>query len=297
MAVIDLGQGGQLDSLKVTPSFPGGIASATLLIPDRLFPDIKGSLRHSSGSNPDARTIGQTAMGATATGVVRGSGFAVGFKQLANFKFHSAFYIGIKDTDGCIEETSTGLNFRSFLDCSADENLQSPWAPFYLPQTVVGNGKDFSVDMPDQPGGRLRLQRRNSKRDRLNFLVAYRTKCEFLTYFVVARPDGTHLPIKGFSWQYTHDIDVAWSKGNPTVQSNVGGARLEAVIDNLKAGDSRFDLLANKGLTTADTMVTQFNRAMFAAQRREASADYSITEFDNYTENITPEMQRRVPIE
>lgn len=293
MDAIDLGQGGRLGSLTVTPNFSGG-GSAKLIIPDDLFPDIKGSLRYSSGSNPDARVLGQTAMGATAKGIITGNNFAVGFKQLAFFKFQTAFYAGIKDNDGCIEETSTGLNFTTIIDCSTNDALASPWAPFYLPIAFVRSGTEFTIEMIDQPAGKLRLQRRNAKRDRLNFLVAFRSQCSFLTYFVIVRPDGTHLPIKGFEWHCNQDIGIKWLKGEPSIQHNSGGAAFDQVIDNLKSGDVRFNILANKSLGTADTIATRFNRAMFAANRRQANGDYLITEFDNFTSNITPDMQSRI---
>lgn len=296
MAAIDLGGGNRLESITVAPVFPSGNGSSSLLIPDPLFSDIKGSLRYSSGTNPDAKTVGQTAMGARATGVIRGNNVVVGMKQLAFFKFHTAFYAGLKDSDGCIEETSTGLNFQLLLDCATNDSLQSPWAPFYLPRKIAPNGSPFTVEMPDQPGGRLRLQRRNSKRDRLTFLVAYRSACEFLAYFVVERPDGSHLPIQGFQWHYNHEIDIAWSKGNPSIQRSQGGAAFDSAIDSLRSGDRRFDMLANTQLRTADTIVTKFNQAMFAAQRREPTANYSITEFENYTANITPDMQARITL-
>jgi hypothetical protein len=294
MATIDLGQGGRLESLVVTPSFPGAVGRANFEIPDKLFPDIKGTLRYSAGAILDARTVGTAAMGATATGIIRSNGFIVGFKQVAFFKLHTALFAGIKDSDGCIEETSTGLNFRQFLDCSPDDNLQAPWAPFYLPRTLAQNGKPFKVEMLDQPGGRLRLQRRNAKRDRLNFLLALRTSCDFVTYFVVERPDGSHLPIQGFAWNCRREIDIAWDKGNPTIARNVGGAVFDSLLDNLKPGDARFDILANNGLRSPDTLVSQFNQGLFAASNRKPSASYSITEFDNYTENITPALQSRL---
>jgi len=291
---IDLGQGGILDSVTVTPVFPAGAGAAQMVIPDERFPDIKGTLRYAAGANLDAKTFGATAMGATAKGTIKGPNFVIGFKQVASFKFHTAFYAGIKDSDGCIEESSTGLNFRNFIDCAANEVLASPQAPFYLPRTVAPNGAPFSINMFDQPGGRLKLQRRNKKRDRLNFLVAFRSRCSFLAYFVVEKRDGTHLPIKGFTWNHNHEIDVAWSKGQPTIARNNGGAQFESVVDNLKAGEARFDLLANRALTTADTIVTRFNRAMFAAQQGNENGDYSIAVFDNYTSNFTPDMLQRI---
>jgi hypothetical protein len=295
MAGIELGQGGRLESLTVTPNFPGGSVSASLIIPDSTFSDIKGSLRYSSGSNPRPQpVVGQTAMGATAKGIITGDNFVVGFKQLAFFKFQTAFYAGIKDNDGCIEETTTGLNFTHILDCAPDDQLNSPQAPFYLPRKVVRNGLEFTIEMPDQPQGKLRLQRRNAKRDRLNFLVAFRTQCSFLTYFVVERRDGSHLPINGFEWHYNHDIDIKWSEGEPLIQSSTGSVAFDKKIDNLKPGDVQFDMLANTRLSAADTIVTRFNRAMFAANRRQANGDYSITEFDNFTSNITPDMQSRI---
>jgi hypothetical protein len=295
MAAIDLGQGGRLESLTVTPNFSGGVGSASLIIPDNSFPEIKGSLRYSSGSNPSPQlVVGQTAMGATAKGVITGDNFVVGFKQLALFKFHTVLYAGIKDNDGCIEETSTGINFTDLLDCATDEQMNSPQAPFYIPRKVVRSGVEFTLEMPDQPAGKLRLQRRNAKCDRLNFLVAFRSRCNFLTYFVVERRDGSHLPIKGFEWHYNHDIDIKWSKGQPSIQRSTGGAVFDSHIDNLKPGDVQFNMLANTSLSTTDTIVTRFNRAMFAANRRQPNGDYSISEFDNFTSNITPDMRSRI---
>ncbi len=290
----DLGQGGSLESLTVTPIFPVGNASATLVIPDNQFPDIKGSLRFNAGTKPDAKAVGETAMGATAKGIIKGSNFVIGFKQVASFKFHTAFYAGLKDSDGSIEEISTGLNFRHFLDCATNEKLQSPQAPFYVPRIVAPNGTEFTISMPDQPAGKLRLQRRNSIKDRLNFLVAFSTSVEFLTYFVVEKKDGSHLPNKGFTWSYTHDIDVVWAKGQPSIQTNNGAAKFNSAVDSLVAGEPRFDILANPRLTTADTIVTQFNQAMFAAQNKQPTGGYSISEFPNYTSNITPAMQKRI---
>jgi len=52
-------------------------------------------------------------------------------------------------------------------------------------------------------------------------------------------------------------------------------------------------MLADPTLTGNDTITTRFNRGLFAAQARHASPDYTITEFDNYTSNITPEMRAR----
>jgi len=294
---IDLGGGNRLESVTVKPSFPGGSGSASLLIPDELFPDIKGSLRYSSGTNLNARTVGQTAMGATATGVIRGNNVVVGMKQVASFKFHTAFYAGLKDSDGCIEETTTGLNFQILLDCSTNDSLQSPWAPFYIPRKIAPNGSPFTVEMPDQPGGRLRLQRRNAGRDRLNFLLACRSQCDFLAYFVVERSDGRHQPIKGFQWHYNHDIDIAWSKGgNPSIVRSAASVGFDTAVDNLQAGDRRFDILANSQLRTPDTIVSKFNEAMFAAQRRQPTGNYAISEFANYTSNITPDMLARLNI-
>jgi hypothetical protein len=88
----DLGQGLRIESLNITPSFPFGVGKATLKIPDSIFPDIKGTIQVSSGQNPTAISVGQTAMGATATFVPRGTGLEVGFKQIIFFKAQTALY-------------------------------------------------------------------------------------------------------------------------------------------------------------------------------------------------------------
>jgi hypothetical protein len=264
-------------------------------VPDPLFNDIKGSLRYSSGANPQARTVGQTAMGATAALTIPGSNFAVGFKQVVFFRFHTLLYAGRKDTDGCIEETSTGLNFRFLLDCAANENLQSPWAPFYLPRRIASAGKRITIEMPDQPAGKARLQRRNVKRDRLNFLVAFRQSCRFVTSVVVENTKGAHVPLEGFEWSYTHEIDVSWASGEPAIARNTGQCRFDSRISDMRTTGAEFAILSNATLSGADTIVTKFNQGMFAASRGEASGDYAITPFDNYTENITPALQGLLP--
>jgi len=211
-----------------------GAGNVNLLIPDPIFTDIKGTLQYTSGpiANPPF-TVGQTAMGATASGTVHGSHlFAVGFKQVALFRFRTVFYAGLKDSDGCIEETTTGMNFTNILDGATDQNLRAAAAPFYMPRQLVPNGQPFKIEMADQPGGRLRLQRRNQKRDRLNFLVALRSECGFLCYFVVERLDGSHQPIEGFRWHYHANVDVAWVKGQPTVSNNNSDCRFDTRVND-----------------------------------------------------------------
>ncbi len=295
MATHDLGGGVRVSDLQINPSFPGGAPSASLLVPDPLFNDIKGSLRYSAGTNPQAKTVGQTAMGATATLTIPGSNFAVGFKQVVFFRFHTLLYAGRKDSDGCIEETSTGLNFRFLLDCAASENLQSPWAPFYLPRKIAPTGRSTTIEMPDQPAGKARLQRRNDKRDRLNFLLAFRQSCRFVTCVVVENTKGAHVPLEGFEWSYSHEIDIAWTSGEPSIARNQGTCRFDSRIPDLKARRAELDLFADATLSGSDTIVTKFNQAMFTTLRGGSSGDYAITPFDNYTENITPQLQGLLP--
>lgn len=294
MSQHDLGGGIKVTDLSITTRF-AGVPSSRLVMPDPIFPELKGSLRYASGPNPAATTVGQTAMGATATMKVGGSNFSVGFKQVVFFRFHTLLYAGRKNSDGSIEETSTGLNFRLFLDCAANDNLQSPWAPFYLPRKLAPNGTPITFDIPDQPAGKARLQRRNAKRDRLNYLVSFRQSCEFVTYVVVEHTNGKHLPLEGFAWVYNHEVDVSWAKGEPEISRNAGTCRFDRKIDDLRAGQPEFDLFANSGLTGADTMVTKFNQAMFATLKGQSSPDYAITEFDVYSENITQDLQARTP--
>lgn len=290
-----LGGGAQVTSLQITPRFTGGVPSAKLIIPDNLFPDARGLLRHSSGPNPDANTISQMAMNATATMKFNRPNHSVGFKQVISFKFQTLLYAGRKDSDGCIEETSTGLNFRFILDCSADQNLQSPWAPFYLPRKLAPNGAQATIELGDQPGGKARLQRRNVNRDRLNFLVSFSASSDFDTCVVVELPTGEHVPLAGFSWTYSQQVDISWTTGDPVISRNTGSCQFVSKTDDMKSRKAQFDIFTNANLRTGDTMVSKFNTAMFAAQAGGTSGDYSITQFDNYTDNITMEMQGRLP--
>lgn len=290
---IDVGQGGRFDPFTLAPLFPGSNAVTRLEVPDPLFPEIKGTVRFSSGPE-GARTAGQTAMGARATGRFTGNGFSGGFKQVIRFKFMTALYAGIKDADGCIEDTSTGLNFRSFLDCSLRDDGQAPWAPFYLPRQVLNSGQPFTIEMPDQPAGRVRLQRRNQKRDRLNFLVSFSTASEFVTFFAVERPDGSHALVRGFTWKSSHEFEIDWDKGNPKILSSRGSTTFIEKVDSLPSGDPESAILTNPQLRKADTLVAQFNFAMTQAKNGQANSNYAINEFENYTSSITPQMRSRV---
>lgn len=289
MATLDLGLGGRLDSFDLSSTFAGTGPSAALQFDGT--GDNRGYVRYAASANADATAMGQTAAGAKARGIISGANFIVGFKQIAFFSFQTALYAGLKDSDGSIVDTSTGLNGKQFIDCAVNENLQAPSAPFYLPRSVAPNGKPFEITMVDQPRGRVRMQRRNKKRDRLNFLISFATSCRFLTYFVVERPNGSHLPIKGFGWNYKQSIDLAWIDGKPKIQRNVGSVDNQGFLDNLRAGDSRFDMLANKDLRSADTLVTQFNQAMIAAQSGKISPNYEFSEFENYNDDVATEMK------
>jgi hypothetical protein len=206
----------------------------------------------------------------------------------------TALYAGVKDADGCIEDTSTGLNFRSFLDCSLRDEGQAPWAPFYLPRQLLRSGQEFTIEMPDQPAGRVRLQRRNQKRDRLNFLVSFTTSAEFLTFFAVERPDGTHALVRGFTWRSRHEFDINWEKGNPKILSSRGSTTFIEKVDSLSSGDPELAILTNAQLRRGDTLVAQFNFAMTQAKNGQPNSNYAINEFENYTSDITPQIRSRV---
>lgn len=293
MAIIELGQGGKLEPFDLQLTFAGTPPSAKPNVESN--GDNIGSLRYAASQIPEAEVKGQTAIAATARGTIRGGNFVVGFKQIAFVGFHTAFYAGLKDSDGSIVETSSILNGRQYLDCSVTKDLRAPWAPFYLPRSVAPNGRPFEISMVDQPRGWVRMRQRNNKRDRLNFLISFATSCRFLTYFVVERPDGTHLPIKGFSWTYRQAVYLDWKNGVPTVNPEQSTGRVEnqGFVDNLAPRDARFAMLANRNLGETDTLVAVFNDAMKAARAGGKGGLYEITEHENYTDLIAQEMNSR----
>jgi hypothetical protein len=280
--------------VDITPSFPFSTGTAKLIIPDPIFPQIKGSVNTLTGPNETATTLGQTAMGAAAKVVVQGAQtIPVGFKQVASFKFSTALYAGLKESDGSIEESSTGLNFTNLIDCATDSHFNSPQAPFYLPVNNVRGGAEVSIEMVDQPGGRWRLQRSNAKRDRVNFLIAGRRETTFLCYLVVVLPSGKHVPVEGFAWSDVQDVDINWRAGEPTIIRSSVGAKFNFRVLKLDSADTRFTLLSNPSLATPDTIVTKYNGAMFKAQAGQTNADYSIQQFDAYGPAVTEEMKQR----
>jgi len=294
MADIALGSTGVLESLTLTPSFKNQAGRAELLIPDQRFPEIKGTVRVLSGPNAAARAFGDAAMGLRARCVIRGSGFAVGFKQVATLRFHVAHFAGLKDSDGSIVESSTGLNFLPLLDCAVDAQMRASTAPFYSGRQLAKSGVPLEFDMIDQPAAKLRLQRRNHKRDRLNFLVAFSSSCEFVTFVVVERPDGVHQVIRGHEWSCTQELAIRWKKGQPVIEQHTGGVRDGGGIGDLAAGDPRMKIMANAGLGDADTMVARMNTAIGTVSLGGRSGDYEVTEFPDYNPLLSGAMRGRI---
>jgi hypothetical protein len=285
-------EGGSSIQLDLTPSFPSRSGTATLRIPDPMFPQIKGTLRIQTGQS-NSTAFGQTAMGAKASFKILGNGqHQAGFKQLATLNHSTTFYAGLKQSDGSIEESSLELNNKTLLDCSPDSNLQSPWAPFYLPVAFVRNGSEVEVEMVDQPSQTKRLQRRNSVTDRVNFLLSTSTRTTFLTAFVVVLPSGKHIPIAAFVWKANEVAEISWTESQPAIVRTSVGVEFSEFVD-IQPGSRQFQMLSDAGLGTNDTIVARFNRAMLAAQSGRNSTDYSIREFENYTGLISLEMKDR----
>jgi len=293
----DIGNGVRVESLEIKPTFLPIAGKGNLTIPDRLFPDIMGTL--SPFPTPAPGSTRPTSMSAKAEFVLRApESLQVGFKQLVLAKGRGAIFAGFKNQDGSISEETTSLDYEWMLDCSAAFDMGSgrisvPWAPFYSPTTAARPNGAVSIDIGDEPGGgAIRLQRRNSLRDRWNFLLSFYQIAEFLTYLVVVRLDGKHAPVEGFTWRYQRKIDMFWTNGRPSICGDSGSSSL---IDNsiqLKEGDPRLGLLSNASLGASDTFLVKVNNAMSAA-RRGPAAGYEIKEFQGYSFEVTTEMQSR----
>ncbi len=296
MRTYNLGDGASID-LEITPSLQSANGKAALRIPDPVFPEIKGTLR----PYPD-RPLGSTAptiMSASAELTLRASrsGYWIGFKQLAMLKGLTDLYAGFKDQDGSITQGSTDLNGTWFIDCEFDQvgtRLTAPGLPFYNPKVLVRSGTQVTISMQDEPGGGARrLQRRNTLRDRWNFLLTSGAAIDFVTFVVVERPDGKHIPVEGFAWTYRRDIDMSWRNGQPSIASDSGGASLDTKFVSIPTGDSREALLTNLTLKESDTIVFKINDAMTRAQRGPTTG-YEIKEDSNYTGEVTKEFQSRM---
>lgn len=294
MAGVPLGSTGVLESLTLTPSFKNQAGRAELLIPDQLFPEIKGTVRVLSGPNAAARNFGDAAMGLRARCVIRGQGFSVGFKQVATLRFHVAHFAGLKDSDGSIVESSTGLNFTPLLDCAVDAQMRAATAPFYSGRQLAKSGVPLEIEMIDQPAAKLRLQRRNQARDRLNFLVAFSSSCEFVTFVVVERPDGVHQIIRGHEWTCTQELAIRWNKGQPVIEQHAGGVRDGGGTGDLAPGDARMKIMGNPALGDSDTMVARMNTAIGTIALGGRSGDYALTEFPDYNPLLTAAMRGRI---
>jgi hypothetical protein len=295
MRTYDLGDGASID-LEITPSLLTASGKAALRVPDPVFPEIKGTLR----PYPD-RPMGSTTptiMSATAEFTLRSSrsGYWIGFKQLALVKGMTELYAGFKDQDGSIVQGSTDLNGTWMIDCEFDQvgsRLVATGLPFYNPKALVRPGVKISITMQDEPGGGARrLQLRNKSRDRWNFLLTSGSATDFITFVVVERPDGKHIPVEGFAWRYRRDIDMFWANGQPSIAQDSGGASLDGKFVNIPSGDIRQGLLTSLTLAESDTVVFKINAAILRALRGPTNG-YTIEEHPNYTAEVSNELHSR----
>jgi hypothetical protein len=265
-------------------------------VPDPVFPEIKGTLR----PYPD-RPLGSTTptiMSAKAEFTLHASkgNYWIGFKQLARLLGNTELYAGLKDQDGSTIQGSTDINWEWMIDCEFDQvgsRLTAVGLPFYNAKALVRPGNALTIEMQDQPGGGARrLQVRNKSRDRWNFLLTSGADTEFVTFIVVERPDGKHIPVEGFAWKYRRDIGMFWTNGTPSIASDNGGATLQTKFVNIPHGDSRESLLTSLTLKESDTVVFKMNDAMIKALRGPTSG-FEIKEYDNYAHEISDEFKSR----
>jgi len=295
MKTYQLGDGATID-LEITPSLLSASGKAALRVPDPIFPEIKGTLR----PYPD-RPLGSTTpttMSAKADFTLHASksGYSVGFKQLAKLSGNTDLYAGLKDQDGSTIQGTTDLNGQWLIDCEFDQvgsRLAAIGLPFYNPKALVRPGSALTIEMQDQPGGGARrLQLRNKSRDRWNFLLTSSASTEFVTFIVVERPDGKHIPVEGFAWKYRRDIGMFWTNGAPSIASDNGGATLDTKFVSIPAGDTRESLLTSLTLKESDTITFKINDAMIKAQRGPTSG-FEIKEYDNYAKEVSDEFRSR----
>jgi len=295
MKTYELGDGATID-LELTPSLLSASGKAGLRVPDPVFPEIKGTLR----PYPD-RPLGSTTptiMSAKAEFTLHASkgNYWIGFKQLARLLGNTELYAGLKDQDGSTIQGSTDINWEWMIDCEFDQvgsRLTAVGLPFYNAKVLVRPGNAITIEMQDQPGGGARrLQVRNKSRDRWNFLLTSGADTEFVTFIVVERPDGKHIPVEGFAWKYRRDIGMFWTNGTPSIASDNGGATLQTKFVNIPHGDSRESLLTSLTLKESDTVVFKMNDAMIKALRGPTSG-FEIKEYDNYAHEISDEFKSR----
>jgi hypothetical protein len=313
MTTYHLGQGISVD-LDVKPSFPFAKGKAELKVPDDLFrndpefrddPDVIGGLHILSGPNPQPKKRDEFAMSDTADVVLKTGNARVGFgfKQICLPKAFVAFYAGLKDSDGSIEESMTGPANTWTLDCTTraeDTTFESPQAPWFIPPEpgfISPAFKTLSFDMMDQTGGVFRLGRRNYGRDRHMFLVYVAIAADFATVVVGQLPSGEHVPLEGFLWTHNQEVEVAWTDGKPAIRDSTSHIMMYAQHVVLSPNDIRFKLLANARLGSHDTLSFKVNddirKANLAKREKRPSvmANYSIEEFDHWTDLVRDAMK------
>jgi hypothetical protein len=290
-----LGDGASID-LEITPALLSASGKAELRVPDPLFPEIKGTMR--PYPERPAGSTSPTIMSAKAEFTLHSpkGDYWIGFKQVARILGTTDIYAGLKDQDGSTIEGTTDLNQQWMLDCEFDQvgsRVSAIGLPFYNPKALVRPGQKVTLEMQDQPGGgSRRLQLRNKSRDRWNFLLTSGTDTEFVTFLVVERPDGKHVPVEGFLWKYHRDIGMSWTSGRPSIANDNGGATLITKFVAISSGDPRETLLTDKTLKESDTIVFKVNDAMVKAQRGPTSG-FEIKEYDNYTKEVSDVFQSR----
>lgn len=286
----DLGNGASIET-DINVTFRQVAGASLLQIPDPDFPatdpyyaDIKGTLRTFRPANPATMQV-------TANYTVGSrQPCNVGFRQVGCVKYDAAVYSGTQPSEGSLTAHTSGMNGTWMLDCAATISglsIRAVDVPFYTTRTLSPPGTRKQIQMEDIPGQQpVFAQRRNHKRDRLNYLVKVSQRYDFFTFVVVEVPGGKHIPVKGFSWYYERNIDVIWAKYYPKVAADNGSNSFDSWLDPPSTGDPRLNLLSNPNISASTTLVAKYVQAKFAIQSG-SSPDYAVDEYDDFSIEAT----------
>ena len=283
-------------TVTLTPRFLASTGKATLEDPD----DVDGRLlsypRHATAINPASLTV--SVESEVTIDPKQAGKYFVGFKQLAKVNQVYAPFDGTSATFGSIvEQSTTPLNGQWLLDCWCTPTTSPPWfgapqAPFYAPKQEVfflglPMGRRLGrtrITMGDEPSaGSPLLRRENKKRMARNYLRGFVVKIDFITFVVVEQPDGTQVPVQGFTWSYDRNISIDWSTDlKPTISADIGSGAVQTnapVLTLTNVGTQEATLLKDRGLTDAECLVVKFARALEMAKRTGSAPGYQIVEY------------------
>lgn len=209
----------------------------------------------------------------------------VRFMQLVTIKNYSVDFAGRKSSDGMLSYSFRGGATNILLDCVTNQAATAAVNfPFFNSAVTERLKTDYFTMMSDTPGFVSNTDERNSRTDRWNYLMRFRSEAEFLSYLVFVHKDGTREPLEGWAWTLERLIILRWRGGQPQIYNQMSYLKPDTRKTILTSGDIRWVILISPATVNIANVVT--NNAL--QNFRTSSSDVFFMERYDYSPEVDP---------